>query len=71
MKTTLARGANVYGSSRAAQGPWVLAAYRLTADFPKRETYGLTAQLRRAAVSIPANIAEGFRRRGKPTKLVS
>ena len=33
--------------------------YRVTASFPKHEVYGLTAQLRRAAVSIPANIAEG------------
>ena len=33
-----------------------------------KETYGLSLQMRRAAVSIPANIAEGFRRRGKPDK---
>src|SRR6266581_6723563 len=46
----------------------VLAVYSFTADFPKQETYGLTLQMRRAAVSIPANIAEGFRRRGKADK---
>ena len=45
---------------------FVLAIYPFTAAFPKPETYGLVQQLRRAAVSIPANIAEGFRRRGKP-----
>ena len=47
---------------------FVLAIYPFTAAFPKPETYGLAQQLRRAAVSIPANIAEGFRRRGKPDK---
>jgi four helix bundle protein len=46
----------------------VLAVYAFTAAFPKQETYGLTLQMRRSAVSIPANIAEGFRRRGKADK---
>ncbi|WP_309743938.1 four helix bundle protein [Chamaesiphon sp. OTE_20_metabat_361] len=36
--------------------------YRLTADFPKSETYGLSSQMRRSAVSIPSNLAEGHGR---------
>jgi four helix bundle protein len=47
----------------------VLAIYEFTAHFPKSETYGLALKMRKAAVSIPANIAEGFRRRGKADKV--
>src|SRR6267143_2174113 len=47
---------------------FVLAVYAYTAGLPRQETYGLALQMRRAAVSVPANIAEGFRRRGKADK---
>ena len=42
-----------------------LAVYKETAKFPKSELYGLTNQMRRASVSISANIAEGCGRKGK------
>ncbi len=43
----------------------VLEIYKITKDFPKSETYGLAQQMRRAAVSLPSNIAEGYGRRHK------
>lgn len=48
---------------------FVLAVYRLTEQFPRREMFGLTAQFRRAAVSVPANIAEGFRKHSDADKV--
>jgi four helix bundle protein len=43
----------------------VLMVYILTANYPKHELFGLTSQSRRCAVSIPSNIAEGFKRKSK------
>lgn len=43
----------------------VLAVYKVTAEFPEEEKYCLSNQLRRASISIPSNIVEGFRRNTK------
>ena len=48
---------------------FVLSVYQLTRAFPREEVYGLTSQFRRAAISIAANIAEGFKKRSRLDKV--
>ncbi len=61
MKVESYRDLNVW--QRAIQ--MTLAVYRLTAEFPREEVYGLASQLRRAGVSVASNIAEGYGRTSK------
>ncbi len=65
MKSRTFQDVELWGKAHA----WVLAVYAYTERFPRQELYGLTSQLRRAAVSVPANFAEGFKKVGLGDKM--
>ena len=48
---------------------FVVLVYKITGRFPNHELFGLTSQIRRASISIPSNVAEGFRRKTSKDKL--
>ena len=48
---------------------FVLEIYKMTQHFPRQEVFGLVSQIRRSAVSVAANLAEGFKRKGKADKI--
>jgi four helix bundle protein len=48
---------------------FVLSIYGCSESFPKNELYGLTSQVRRSAISVPSNIAEGSKKKTKPDKM--
>ena len=64
-KTKTFRDLNVWKAAHK----FVLGVYYYTEKFPKTEIYGLTSQFRRAAVSIPANISEGYAKYGLKDKV--
>jgi len=64
-KTKTFRDLNVWKAAHKV----VLGAYNYTEKIPKTETYGLVSQFRRAAVSIPANISEGYAKYGLKDKV--
>lgn len=65
VKTKTFEELNVWQNAHA----FVLEVYKITELFPRKEDYGLTSQFRRAAISIAANIAEGYKKKGKADKL--